>query len=121
MRFGAFLVFAALWSVLVYAVLAHWVWGGGWLARRRACSTSPAASRSRWRRASRRWPRRSWSVRARTTAAQALLPHNAMYVLLGAGLLWFGWFGFNGGSGFSAGNAGVLAFVEHAAHAGGAR
>ena len=31
MRFGAFLVFAALWSVLVYAVLAHWVWGGGWL------------------------------------------------------------------------------------------
>src|SRR3954447_18608333 len=32
MRFGAFLVFAALWSVLVYAVLAHWVWGGGWLA-----------------------------------------------------------------------------------------
>ena len=32
---------------------------------------------------------------------QALLPHNAIYVLLGAGLLWFGWFGFNGGSGFS--------------------
>src|SRR4028118_163245 len=35
-----------------------------------------------------------------------------VYVLLGAGLLWFGWFGFNGGSGFSAGNSGVLAFTN---------
>jgi Amt family ammonium transporter len=43
---------------------------------------------------------------------QALLPHNTVYVLLGAGLLWFGWFGFNGGSGFSAGQAGVLAFTN---------
>jgi Amt family ammonium transporter len=43
---------------------------------------------------------------------QALLPHNSVYVLLGAGLLWFGWFGFNGGSAFSVGNAGVLAFVN---------
>jgi Amt family ammonium transporter len=43
---------------------------------------------------------------------QALLPHNAIYVLLGAGLLWFGWFGFNGGSGFSTGNPSVLAFAN---------
>jgi ammonium transporter, Amt family len=43
---------------------------------------------------------------------QAILPHNSVYVLVGAGLLWFGWFGFNGGSGFSVGNAGVLAFVN---------
>jgi Amt family ammonium transporter len=51
-------------------------------------------------------------VPARTTADQALLPHNAVYVLLGAGLLWFGWFGFNGGSGYSVGHPGVLAFVN---------
>ena len=43
---------------------------------------------------------------------QALLPHNGVYVLIGAGLLWFGWFGFNGGSGFSTGNASVLAFTN---------
>ena len=43
---------------------------------------------------------------------QAILPHNSVYVLLGAGLLWFGWFGFNGGSGLSTGNARVLAFTN---------
>ncbi len=43
---------------------------------------------------------------------QALLPHNGMFVLLGAGLLWFGWFGFNGGSGFNTGNNSVLAFTN---------
>jgi Amt family ammonium transporter len=43
---------------------------------------------------------------------QALLPHNAVYVLIGAGLLWFGWFGFNGGSGFSTGDPSVLAFTN---------
>jgi Amt family ammonium transporter len=42
----------------------------------------------------------------------ALLPHNGVYVLLGAGLLWFGWFGFNGGSALNAGNSAVLAFTN---------
>jgi Amt family ammonium transporter len=111
MRFGAFLVFAALWSVLVYAVLAHWAFGGGWL---QAGGTLDFAGGV---------PVEMGSGFSALAAAlvvgarkdygrQALLPHNAMYVLLGAGLLWFGWFGFNGGSGFSTGDASVLAFTN---------
>jgi len=111
MRFGPFLIFAALWSVLVYAVMAHWAFGGGWL---QANGTLDFAGGI---------PVEMGSGFSALAAAlvvgsrkdygrQALLPHNAMYVLLGAGMLWFGWFGFNGGSGFSTGNAGVLAFVN---------
>ncbi len=111
MRFGAFLVFATLWSVLVYAVLAHWAFGGGWLA---AGGTLDFAGGV---------PVEMGSGFSALAAALvvgtrkdygrlALLPHNAVYVLLGAGLLWFGWFGFNGGSGFSTGNPSVLAFTN---------
>ena len=111
MRFGPFLVFAALWSVLVYAVLAHWAFGGGWLIEGGTLDFAGGV------------PVEMGSGFSALAAAlvvgsrkdygrQALLPHNAVYVLLGAGLLWFGWFGFNGGSGFSAGNSGVLAFTN---------
>ena len=111
MRFGPFLVFAGLWSVLVYAVLAHWAFGGGWLqelgtldfaggvAVEMGSGFSALAA--------------ALVVGARKDyGRQALLPHNAVYVLVGAGLLWFGWFGFNGGSGFSTGNSSVLAFTN---------
>ena len=116
MRFGAFLVFAGLWSVLVYAVLAHWAFGGGWL---QAGGTLDFAGGV---------PVEMGSGFSALAAAlvvgarkdhgrQAILPHNSVYVLLGAGLLWFGWFGFNGGSGFSAGNAGRARVRQHAADA----
>jgi ammonium transporter, Amt family len=111
MRFSSFLVFAALWSVLVYAVLAHWGFGNGWLmeggtldfaggiAVEMASGFSALAA--------------ALVVGARKDyGRQALLPHNAVYVLLGAGLLWFGWFGFNGGSGFNTGQNSVLAFTN---------
>jgi ammonium transporter, Amt family len=111
MRFGPFLLFAGLWSVLVYAVLAHWAFGGGWL---QAYGTLDFAGGV---------PVEMGSGFSALAAAlvvgarkdygrQALLPHNAVYVLLGAGLLWFGWFGFNGGSGFSTGHSSVLAFTN---------
>ncbi|MGN6187876.1 MAG: ammonium transporter [Conexibacter sp.] len=111
MRFSSFLVFAALWSLLVYSVLAHWGFGGGWLmhggtldfaggvAVEMASGFSALAA--------------ALVVGARKDyGRQALLPHNAVYVLLGAGLLWFGWFGFNGGSGFNVGQNSVLAFTN---------
>jgi ammonium transporter, Amt family len=111
MRFGSFLVFIALWSVLVYAVLAHWVWGGGWLQHDGALDFAggvPVETAS------------GFSAFAAATVVgarkdygrTAILPHNAVYALLGAGLLWFGWFGFNGGSGYSTGHPSVLAFVN---------
>ncbi len=111
MRFGAWMVFAALWSVLVYAVLAHWAFGGGWLMEQGALDFAGGI------------PVEMGSGFAALAAAlvvgarkdygrQALLPHNAVYVLIGAGLLWFGWFGFNGGSGIGTGNQSVLAFVN---------
>src|SRR4029077_4509016 len=111
MRFSAFLVFAALWSVVVYAVLAHWAFGGGWLA---SGGTIDFAGGVPVEMAS------GFSALAAAVVVgarkdygrQALLPHNAVYVLLGAGLLWFGWFGFNGGSGFSTGQNSVLAFTN---------
>jgi len=111
MRYGAFLIFAALWSVLVYGVLAHWGFGGGWLfeggtldfaggiAVEMASGFGALAA--------------ALVVGARKDyGRQALLPHNSVFVLLGAGLLWFGWFGFNGGSGFNTGQNSVLAFTN---------
>jgi Amt family ammonium transporter len=111
MRFSAFLVFAAVWSVVVYAVLAHWAFGGGWLFERGTLDFAGGV------------PVEMGSGFSALAAAivvgarkdygrQALLPHNAVYVLLGAGLLWFGWFGFNGGSGFNTGQNSVLAFLN---------
>jgi len=111
MRFGAFLVFAALWSVLVYAVLAHWAFGGGWLYEGGTLDFAggvPVEMASGFSALA-----AALVVGARKDyGRQALLPHNAVYVLLGAGLLWFGWFGFNGGSGFSTGEGSVLAFTN---------
>jgi ammonium transporter, Amt family len=111
MRFGTYLVFAALWSVLVYAVLAHWAFGGGWLIANGTLDFAggvPVEMGSGFSALA-----AALVVGARKDyGRQAILPHNAIYVLLGAGLLWFGWFGFNGGSGFSTGNPGVLAFAN---------
>jgi Amt family ammonium transporter len=111
MRFGTWMVFAALWSVLVYPVLAHWSFGGGWLAEGGMLDFAGGV------------PVEMGSGFSALAAAlvigarkdygrQALLPHNAIYVLIGAGLLWFGWFGFNGGSGFNTGNNSTLAFTN---------
>ncbi len=111
MRFGAFMVFAALWSVLVYAVLAHWAFGGGWLQSHGTLDFAggvPVEMGSGFSALA-----AALVVGARKDyGRQALLPHNAIYVLIGAGFLWFGWFGFNGGSGFSTGHSSVLAFTN---------
>ena len=111
MRFRPYLAFIALWTVVVYAPAAHWVWGGGWLASLGVLDYAGgtvvhvnAASAALVSALVLR-PRRDYG-------RQALLPHSVPYVLLGAALLWFGWFGFNAGSALGANKAAALAFVN---------
>lgn len=111
MRFAPMLVFCTLWPLVVYAVLAHWTFGGGWLHEHGTLDFAGGV------------PVEMGSGFSALAAAmvvgsrkdygrQALLPHNSVYVLVGAGVLWFGWFGFNGGSGLSTGHSSVLAFTN---------
>jgi Amt family ammonium transporter len=110
MRFSAYLIFISLWALAVYAPVAHWVWGGGWLADMGALdfaggtvvhvNAGVAALVA------------ALVVGARRDYKKSpLLPHNVPFTLLGAGLLWFGWFGFNAGSALAAGNSAALAFT----------
>jgi Amt family ammonium transporter len=98
MKFGSFCVFVALWVVLVYSVIAHWVWGGGWIGAKlhaidfaggtvvhiNAGIAGLVLTCVMGKRVG--WPK------------EQMKPHNVPFVLLGAGLLWFGWIGFNAGS-----------------------
>jgi Amt family ammonium transporter len=111
MRFGAYVMFLVLWTVLVYAPVAHWVWGGGWLARLGALDFAGGTVVHINAGAAALLCARVVGSR-KDYGRQAFLPHNVPYVLLGAALLWFGWFGFNGGSALSAGSVAVLAFVN---------
>lgn len=111
MRFGPLLVFLTLWSLLVYAPIAHWVWGGGFLGEWGALdfaggtvvhvNAGVAGLVAAWILGS----RREWGH-------QALLPHNVPFTILGAALLWLGWFGFNGGSALAADRIAALALVN---------
>lgn len=96
-RFSAVLLFTVLWSIFVYAPLAHWIWGGGWLSKLGSLDFAGgavvqiSAGASALACALAVGRRRGWRT-------DYMPPHNLPFVLLGAGLLWFGWFGFNGGS-----------------------
>jgi Amt family ammonium transporter len=111
MRFGPYLAFITLWSLFVYAPVAHWVWGGGFLAKLGALDFAGGtvvhinAGAAALVAAIVLRPRKDY-------ARQAILPHNVPFALLGAGLLWFGWFGFNGGSALAANALAALAFVN---------
>ena len=110
MRFSAYLAFICLWAVVVYAPVAHWVWGGGWLADLGALDFAGGTV-----------VHVNAGIAALVAAvvvgkrqgypSSSLLPHNVPFALLGAGLLWFGWFGFNAGSALAADEIASLAFV----------
>ncbi|HEX6615121.1 MAG TPA: ammonium transporter [Gemmatimonadales bacterium] len=111
MRFGPYLAFIVLWSLLVYAPVAHWVWGGGWLASRGVLDFAGGTVVHINAGVSALVAALVLGVR-KDYGRQALLPHNVPFVLLGAGLLWFGWFGFNGGSALAANGLAALAFTN---------
>lgn len=112
-KFSAYVVFTGLWVLIVYAPVAHWVWGGGFLnavdglgaldfaggtvVHQNAGIAALAFALVLGRR--RGWPKDS-----------SIVPHNVPFVVLGASILWFGWFGFNGGSALASGGLAALAF-----------
>ena len=110
MRFTAYVAFISLWSVIVYAPVAHWVWGGGWLSKMGALDFAGGTV-----------VHVNAGIAALVAAivvgkrqqypSSSMLPHNVPFTLLGAGLLWFGWFGFNAGSALAANGIAGLAFV----------
>jgi len=110
MRFSAYMLFIALWAAVVYSPVAHWVWGGGWLAKLGALDFAGGtvvhvnAGVAALVAAIVLGPRKDF-------ARQAFLPHSVPFTLLGAGLLWFGWFGFNAGSALAASPSAALAFT----------
>ncbi len=126
-KFKTFLVFTVLWSTLVYAPIAHWVWGGGWLSNLSLIGLGfkgdvPAGySNGALDYAGGTVVHISSGVsalaaaivlgRRRKYGAEPDVPHNIPFVILGAALLWFGWFGFNAGSALAANGAAANAFV----------
>jgi Amt family ammonium transporter len=119
MRFSAMLLFSLLWLLFVYVPVAHWVWGGGWLAQRsfldfaggavvhiNAGVASLVAAVVMGRR--------------RGFPMTPMPPHNLPITVAGACMLWVGWFGFNAGSALAANNqAGMAMLVTHIAAAAG--
>ena len=119
MRFSAMLLFSALWLVVVYAPITHWVWGGGWLGEMGLLDFAGGTV-----------VHITAGVGALVAALvlgnrkgfpqQAMPPHNLTMTVTGAGMLWLGWFGFNAGSALAAnGDAGMAMLVTHISAAAG--
>jgi len=112
-RFAAVLLISALWMLIVYAPVAHWVWGGGWLAKMGVMDfaggivvhvTAGVSALVI-----------AWMIQPRHEFPHGIRPPHAPWmVMVGASLLWVGWFGFNAGSALSSGaDAGMAMLATH--------
>ena len=120
MRFSSMLLFSALWLVVVYGPVTHWVWGGGWLGQMGLLDFAGGtvvhvtAGTAALVCALYLGPRRGFPK-------TPMPPHNMTMVFTGAAMLWVGWFGFNGGSALAAnGDAGMAVMVTHMSASAGA-
>ncbi|MFN7152180.1 MAG: ammonium transporter [Acidovorax sp.] len=121
MRFSAMLIFISLWTLVVYAPVAHWVWEpGGWLAQMGALDF--AGGSVVHVNAGVAGLVCAWYLGRRTGyGREPFEPYNLGLTMVGAGMLWVGWFGFNAGSAVAAdGRAGLAMAVTHLAAAAGA-
>jgi Amt family ammonium transporter len=114
-KFSTFLVFMAAWSLLVYAPVAHWIFGAGWLG-----ITDPGGINAldfaggaaiHINAGAAALAAAIFYGRRRGYGREPMEPHNVTYIVLGAAILWFGWFGFNAGSAGAASGQAANAFV----------
>jgi len=111
-RMKAYILFIALWSLLVYAPVAHWVWApGGWL-RGMGVLDFAGGTVVHINAASAALVAAILLGKRRGLKTPSVLPHNVPFAILGAGLLWFGWLGFNGGSALAANGLASSAFLN---------
>jgi ammonium transporter, Amt family len=110
MKFKAYVVFAALWAILVYSPVAHWIWGGGWLMK---LGTLDFAGGTVVHISSAAAALAAAIVlgRRKGYGTEELRPHNIPMSVLGVGILWFGWFGFNAGSALGSSHLAASAFL----------
>lgn len=113
MKFSGMLLFSAIWLLVVYAPVTHWVWGGGWLGQMGLLDFAGGtvvhitAGVAALVAAIMIGPRKGFPNKP-------MPPHNMTMTVTGAGMLWVGWFGFNGGSALAAnGDAGMAILVTH--------
>ena len=113
MKFSSMLIFSGIWLLVVYAPIAHWVWGGGWLGAMGVYDFAGglvvhiSAGVAALVAAIVLGPRKGFP-------STAMPPHNLPMTIGGAGMLWVGWFGFNGGSALAAnGDAAMAVLVTH--------
>ena len=108
-KFSTYLIFTVIWITVVYAPVAHWVWGGGWIGGDGAGALDFAGGTVIHINAGAAAVAAAILVGKRRNPG--LQPNNVPYVVLGASILWFGWFGFNGGSALASDSYAVNAML----------
>jgi Amt family ammonium transporter len=113
MKFSGYLMLIGLWSILVYAPVAHWEWGGGFLGPSGLGAIDFAGGAVVHANAgAAALATAIYLGKRRGHGTDDMTPHNVPFVILGAGILWFGWFGFNAGSALASNALASSAFVN---------